>query len=486
LRKFTDGKRKQEIVMNLNRLLFGIGLALVLPGQALHAQQSDADRQALAQLRAEAEKGDAQSQFEMGKTFSLGKFGVATNYMEAVKWIRKAAEQNYVNAQYNLGVCYHDGLGLTTNYVEAVAWFRKAAEQNQAEAQFNLGVCYRNGQGVAKDDMEAVKWYRRAAEQNHARAQFNLGRRIYYEVKGGATNDVEAVKWWRKAAAQNDAPAQNGLGLCYDDGVGVPKDKEQAVQWFRKAAEQGLSPAQYNLGAHYSQGEGLAKDMAEAVRWWRKAAHQNNADAQYNLGVCYNDGLGVEKDEVQAYKWWLLAGAQGNEVAKKNITLLERQLTRAQLAEGQKRAGDFKPPAVPSLDPQQGEADGNLLAELRARAGAGEAPAQNELGEALYAGKQGATRNPVEAVKWFRQAANQNHPAAQSNLGVCYERGDGVAKYEVEAYKWYLLAAAQGDNKAKRNTTMLELLLLPEQMAEGKRRAQAWLEQRNTTSLRAR
>ena len=41
--------------MNPNRLLFGIGLGLVLAGQALHAQQGDADRQALAQLRAKAE-----------------------------------------------------------------------------------------------------------------------------------------------------------------------------------------------------------------------------------------------------------------------------------------------------------------------------------------------------------------------------------------------------------------------------------------------
>ena len=92
----------------------------------------------------------------------------------------------------------------------------------------------------------------------------------------------------------------------------------------------------------------------------------------------------------------------------------------------------------------------------------------------------------MAAVKWFRQAAQQNHAVAQSTLGVCYECGDGVAKYEVEAYKWDLLAAAQGDVKAKRNSIMLELLMLPEQIAEGKRRAQAWLEQRKTTSLRTR
>ena len=67
------------------------------------------------------------------------------------------------------------GQGVAKNDVEAVKWFRKAAEQNYARAQYNLGVCYAKGQGVAKDEAEAVKWYRKAAEQNYAEAQCNLG-----------------------------------------------------------------------------------------------------------------------------------------------------------------------------------------------------------------------------------------------------------------------------------------------------------------------
>ena len=90
------------------------------------------------------------------------------------------------------------------------------------------------------------------------------------------------------------------------------------------------------------------------------------------------------------------------------------------------------------------------------------------------------------AAKWFRRAAEQNLAAAQSNLGICYERGDGVAKYEVEAYKWFLLAAAQGDTKAKRNATLLELLLSPEEIAEAKERAQAWLEQHEKATTKNR
>ena len=168
------------------------------------------------------------------------------------------------------------------------------------------------------------------------------------------------------------------------------------------------------------------------------------------------------------------------------MTSLGRRLTSGQRAAGQKRASEFTPPEISLNRASQIEADANPLLDLRAKAETGDAESQNQLGQAFYAGKRGVPEDPVEAVKWFRKAADQNHPAAQYNLAVGYERGDGVAKYEVEAYKWYLLAAKQGHSKAQRNVTMLELMVLPEQVAEGKRRAQDCLEQRKKSSTSSR
>jgi len=81
----------------------------------------------------------------------------------------------------------------------------------------------------------------------------------------------------------------------------------------------------------------------EAVKWYRKAVEQNYALAQTNLGICYYNGDGVSKDQVEAYKWLLLAARQGDEHAKEGVTLLEHVLRPEQIAEGQKRARDFKP-----------------------------------------------------------------------------------------------------------------------------------------------
>jgi TPR repeat protein len=61
-------------------------------------------------------------------------------------------------------------VGVTKNATDAVKWFQKAAEQNFAEAQYNLGVCYDDGEGVTKDAVQALKWYSLAADQKNENA----------------------------------------------------------------------------------------------------------------------------------------------------------------------------------------------------------------------------------------------------------------------------------------------------------------------------
>ena len=101
-------------------------------------------------------------------------------------------------------------------------------------------------------------------------------------------------------------------------------------------------------------------------------------------------------------------------------------------------------------------------------------PAQYNLGLCFYAG-EGVAKDQVEAVKWYRKAAEQNYAKAQYNLGVCFYNGNGVAKDWVEAYRWLLLAARQGDEDAKKNLTAPERKLTPEQIAEGQKRARDFM-----------
>src|SRR3546814_1867103 len=61
---------------------------------------------------------------------------------------------------------------------------------------------------------------------------------------------------------------------------------------------------------------------------------------------------------------------------------------------------------------------------------------------------EGVSRDPAEAARWWRAAADQGLSQAQFNLGVLYEQGEGVAVDYAEAARWYGLAAAQGDRNA--------------------------------------
>ncbi len=157
--------------------------------------------QALADLRASAEAGEAAAQRILGGMYVTG-VGVPQDDAEAVAWYRRAAAQGDARAQYNLGAMYADGVGVPQDAAEAVAWYRRAAEQGDAAAQSNLGAMYDQGVGVPPDAAAAVAWYRRAAEQGHVRAQYNLGG-MYAEGLGVPPDDVEALMWLTLAATRS-------------------------------------------------------------------------------------------------------------------------------------------------------------------------------------------------------------------------------------------------------------------------------------------
>jgi len=47
-------------------------------------------------------------------------------------------------------------------------------------------------------------------------------------------------------------------------------------------------------------------------------------------------------------------------------------------------------------------------------------------------------------IRYYKMAADQGHPAARYNLGLCYKKGKGVEKDINEAINYFLLSAEQG------------------------------------------
>jgi TPR repeat protein/DnaJ-domain-containing protein 1 len=262
-----------------------------------------------------ATQNNVDAQSNLGYMYQYGQ-GVIKDEATAVKWYQKAAQQGNVYSQNKLSSIYEKNIK-----AQKEAELQKAAEQGDAEAQYNLGVMYQDGLGVVKNECTAVKWYTKAAEQGHAKAQYNLGV-MHEKGQGVIKNEQTAVEWYTKAAEQGHAKAQYNLGVMYANGQGVIKNERSAVEWYTKAAEQGLAEAQYNLGLMYANGQSVVKNERTAVEWYTKAAEQGHAKAQYNLGVMHEKGQGVIKNEQTAVEWYTKAAEQGHAKAQYNLGVM--------------------------------------------------------------------------------------------------------------------------------------------------------------------
>jgi TPR repeat protein len=189
----------------------------------------------------------------------------------------------------------------------------------------------------------------------------------------------------------------------------------------RTKAEQGDLQAQVGLARACLSARGQAPDYKEAAHWSGAAATNGSLEAETILGELYLAGQGVMHDPAAAILW----------------------LTRA--AEG------------------------------------GWAPAQYDLGYMFETGG-GAAKNAATAAKWFLLAAQGGDALAQFNYGQRCLSGLSVKKDEVEGLKWLLLAQAQGQVDAANRVKVLLSSLPGPQIAEAKKRADAFTP-RNLTKV---
>jgi TPR repeat protein len=91
------------------------------------------------------------------------------------------------------------------------------------------------------------------------------------------------------------------------------------------------------------------------------------------------------------------------------------------------------------------------LESVQKAAQQGEGQAESELGYRYARGTNGVAKDNVEAVKWFRKAAEQGNSDGQYNLGVMYQNGWGVEKDYVQAVNWFRKAAEQGNSFGQNN-----------------------------------
>ena len=166
-----------------------------------------------------ARRGDINAQFSLGSLYMIalmcdpnhdkGVLGTPT-YEMAYELLLPSAQNGNHFAQFDIGGLYFIGLGVEWDYIKAVYWLRKSADQGYVRAYTFIGDMYVDGMGVAKDVVEAARWYLQAADASHTPGQLRLG---YMRMHGkGIERDlVLAHRWLRVAAAGGDDKARQAL-----------------------------------------------------------------------------------------------------------------------------------------------------------------------------------------------------------------------------------------------------------------------------------
>lgn len=157
-------------------------------------------------------------------------------------------------------------------------------------------------------------------------------------------------------------------------------------------------------------------------------AVQGYARAQTILGFVHLYGNGTKKDPVRAAHWFAKAAAQ-------NYAPAQHALARLYLA-------------AAKADAKAGAKQKKGVALMRAAARGNHPIAQVEFGLMFERG-QFVKRDSARAVLWFERAARQSFAPGQFLYALALAKGRGVARNQAAAHRWGLQAAKGGYGEAQ-------------------------------------
>lgn len=371
---------------------------LILLSPCLHAQNQPTFEQALH----DAQNGDPDASFWLGSSYMNGE-GVTCNYTEAIKWLKKAADNKMPLAYNQLGHCYYR----LENYQEAIVWYKKAIDDmyfysNRTLSNTTcclLGSCYYH----LKNYQEAIIWLKKTIENGDTDSYFWLGR--CYSVQ---QNYQEAIIWYKKAVENGDTNLYGYLGECYFQ----QQNYQEAITWLKKAAANGDMRVCGYIGTSYMN----SKNYREAILWLKKALDNGDTHAYLGLGKCYFE----QQNYQEAYKCAKIAVDNGIESASFLMGIM--------LYYGHGVQQDYN----------------QAFKWLKMAAGYGAYNAYDILAS-MYAFGQGTAQNPTEAFKCAKIAADNGIITSYFKVGTMYSNGEGVEQNDQEAYKWIKKAAEAKD-----------------------------------------
>lgn len=371
----------------------------------------------------------------------------------AIEHFEQATAQGYADAYYFLGRFYGLGDGVSLDFAKAIELYQKGVSLGSHKCGYALGMLYYTGTGVEKDEDLAKDYFKKnytvllmEAEHNDPVSMHILGTYYYYGFSV-QRYIFKAIEWFIKASELGYSDSQYMLGMIYET-IGEDENQiENAIKYYKLAAKQSHPYAQYALGVLALE----EKNWHEAEKYLESAAYQQYALAAYTLGKYYHEH--DPKHPLKAFEWFLLAAKQAHVEACYYVGLyyqngkgVKQDITQAVIwyekAAVQKDRDALYHLAMILI--RQPEKDYETVAKLLEQAAEQDHPnAQYNLA-VMYQKGDGLIQNSQKSLFWYEKAAGHKLAIAQYNLGMIYFEGKLVEKDELKAKELWQQAADQG------------------------------------------
>lgn len=185
--------------------------------------------------------------YQLGLLYKRGVLNnpIMPNYREAEYYLRKALDNGYIAAAYELGTLYFNPTGsFKKDFKKAQDYYLIAAENGNDDAQYMLGYMYYYGHIGGRDLKKSLEYHEMAASQGHILSSAYLA--VLYQIPEFEDYD-KAFYYAQYAAGCGDTPSELVLGTLYLSGKGCIMDKNKAYLCFKHAAENGTPEAEFFL-----------------------------------------------------------------------------------------------------------------------------------------------------------------------------------------------------------------------------------------------
>lgn len=252
-------------------------------------------------LTGKAQAGDQKAMWLLARLFLSGDEVIPADPVRSIEWFNRLSATGEPSAAFILGDMYtrqNSPEAAKSAYAKAYSIYSEQAAKGNTEALYWQGYMELNALGTPQNAAAGISKLEQAAADGSLAAAYQLFK-VYTKGIGTPANEEKALLYATRLADEGkDAQMAYVVADAYLKGKAVPKDEARGMQYLERALAAHVPAAQYHKGwLLQEQGK-----HAEALELYRAAAQQGHADAAVKAGSMLIFGEGVEADSAEGLK----------------------------------------------------------------------------------------------------------------------------------------------------------------------------------------